>query len=83
MRGLSDKYSTITIDGARISPTDADARGVDLSTISQGSLAGIELYKALTADMDADAIAGSVNFVTKKPRPNGCSDLIPGDLTTG
>jgi TonB-dependent receptor len=66
MRGLSDKYSTITIDGARISPTDADARGVDLSAISQGSLAGIELSKALTSDMDADAIAGSVNFVTKK-----------------
>ena len=41
-------------------------RGIDLSTISQGSLAGIELYKALTADKDADAIAGSVNLVTKK-----------------
>jgi hypothetical protein len=32
--------------------------------MSQGSLAGIELYKALTPDKDADAIAGSVNLVT-------------------
>jgi len=66
LRGLSSQYSTITIDGVRMAPTDADARGVDLSTISQGSLAGIELYKALTPDKDADAIAGSVNLVTKK-----------------
>ncbi len=70
LRGLSDKYSTITLDGVRIAPTDANARGVDLSTISQGSLAGIELYKALTPEMDADAIAGSVNLVTKKAPSN-------------
>ena len=66
MRGLSDKFSVVTIDGTRLSPTDANSRGFDLSTISQGSLAGIELSKALTADKDADAIAGSVNLVTKK-----------------
>jgi hypothetical protein len=66
LRGLSDKFSVITIDGNRMAPTDANDRGVDLSTISQGSLAGIELTKAATADRDADAIAGSVNLVTKK-----------------
>ncbi|MFA7563816.1 MAG: TonB-dependent receptor [Candidatus Neomarinimicrobiota bacterium] len=66
LRGLSDKYSAITIDGVRIASTDVDARGVDLSVISQGSLAGIELHKALTSDKDADAIAGAVNLVTKK-----------------
>ena len=66
LRGLSDKFSSITVDGVRIAPTDVNSRGVDLSTISQGSLAGIELYKALTPDRDADAIAGSVNLVTKK-----------------
>jgi TonB-dependent receptor len=66
LRGMSDKFSTITIDGVKIPPTDAEARGVDMSMISQGSLAGVELFKALTSDMDADAIAGSVNLVTKK-----------------
>ncbi|MDZ7271009.1 MAG: TonB-dependent receptor [candidate division KSB1 bacterium] len=66
LRGLSDKFSAFMVDGVRIAPTDADARGVDLSTISQGSLAGIELYKAITADQDGDAIAGSVNFVTRR-----------------
>jgi TonB-dependent receptor len=65
LRGMSDKFGSVAVDGVRIPPTDADSRGVDLSMISQGSLAGIELYKALTSDKDADAIAGSVNLVTK------------------
>lgn len=66
LRGLSDRYTSFTIDGIKIASTDATSRGLDLSTISQSSLAGIELYKALTPDKDADAIAGSVNLVTKK-----------------
>mgnify|MGYP000004232738 CR=1 FL=1 len=66
LRGLSDRFSSISVDGVRIAATDANSRGVDLSTISQGSLAGVELYKALTPDKDADAIAGSVNLVTRK-----------------
>ncbi|MFZ6033619.1 MAG: carboxypeptidase-like regulatory domain-containing protein [Melioribacter sp.] len=66
LRGLSGKYLSVTVDGVRLPATDALERGLDLSTISQSSLAGIELYKALTPDKDADAIAGSINLVTKK-----------------
>ncbi|HCV44407.1 MAG TPA: TonB-dependent receptor, partial [Bacteroidetes bacterium] len=66
LRGMSDKFTSITVDGVRIAATDANERGVDLSTISQGSLAGIEVFKALTSDKDAEAIAGSVNLVTRK-----------------
>lgn len=70
LRELSPKFSSVSIDGFRVASTDADARGVDLSTIAQGSIAGIELFKALTPDKDADAIAGSVNLVTKKAPVN-------------
>ena len=66
LRGLSENFTNITIDGVQIPSTDAEARGVDLSTISQSSLAGIQLYKAITSDMNGDAIAGAVNLVTKK-----------------
>ncbi|MBK7106029.1 MAG: TonB-dependent receptor [Ignavibacteriae bacterium] len=65
LRGLSDKFLNVTIDGMKVPPTDATGRGIDLSMISQNSLAGIELYKALTSDKDGDALAGSVNLVTK------------------
>ncbi|MCX6132823.1 MAG: TonB-dependent receptor [Ignavibacteriales bacterium] len=80
LRGLSDKFTTVTIDGVKIAATDADSRGVDLSTISQGSLSGIELSKALTPDKDADAIAGSVNLVTKRaPSKRQLQADIKGD----
>jgi TonB-dependent receptor len=65
LRGLNESNSSITLDGTTLSPTDADSRGVDLSTIAQGSLSGIAVTKAITSDMDGQAIAGSVNFVTK------------------
>jgi TonB-dependent receptor len=70
LRGLSDKYLNVTIDGVRLPTTDALARGLDLSAISQNSLSGIELYKAVTPDKDADAIAGSINLVTRKASPD-------------
>ena len=66
MRGLSSKFSNITIDGVKIPPTDPNSRDVDLSIMSQGALSGIELYKTLTPDQDADAIAGGINMVTRK-----------------
>jgi TonB-dependent receptor len=66
LRGLNEKFSQIQLDGVIIPSTDAGSRGVDLSMFSINSLAGIEVTKALTSDMDADAIAGSVNLVTKK-----------------
>jgi len=65
LRGLSQNMTTVTVDGVKLSPTDADSRGIDLSTISQGSLSGIVLSKAITSDMEAEAIAGNINFVTR------------------
>lgn len=65
LRGLNQNLTTVTVDGVKLSPTDADSRGIDLSTISQGSLSGIVLSKAITSDMDGEAIAGNVNLVTK------------------
>ena len=66
LRGLNEKFSQIRLDGVPIPPTDALDRGVDLSLFSINSLAGIEVVKAMTPDMDADAIAGAVNLVTRK-----------------
>lgn len=66
LRGLNEKFSQIQLDGVAIPPTSGLTRGVDLSLFSINSLAGIEVIKALTPDMDADAIAGAVNLITKK-----------------
>ncbi len=62
IRGLSPTYNNITIGGEKVPATDLDDRSVDLNMISPEILGGIEVTKALTPDMDADAFGGTVNF---------------------
>jgi len=66
IRGLSPKFNSIMINGERIPSTDPVDRSVDLSMISPDILEGIEVYKALTPDQDANSVGGSVNFTLKK-----------------
>jgi len=69
LRGLDPKFSNISINGITQPSTDYGTTGdrsVDLSNISPELLSGIEVFKSPTADMDADAIAGSINLVIAK-----------------
>ena len=75
VRGLSPKFNSITVNGERIPATDAEDRSVDLSMISSDMLEGIEVFKALTPDKDADAVGGTVNFVVKRA-PEGLKGSI-------
>lgn len=75
VRGLSPKYSNITINDEKIPSTDAEDRSVDLSSISPDMLAGIEVFKSLTPDKDADAVGGTVNFSLKKASEGFHSDV--------
>ena len=72
IRGLSPKFNVVTLNGVVIPSTDEENRSVDLSMISSDMLGGIEVFKALTPDKDADAVGGSVNFTMKKAskKPN-------------
>ncbi len=70
IRGLSPTFNNVTIDGEKIPSTDVKDRSVDLSMISPEVLAGIEVTKAITPDMDADAIGGSINL-TLNTAPSG------------
>ncbi|MGD8782435.1 MAG: TonB-dependent receptor [Ignavibacteria bacterium] len=70
IRGLDPKFAKISVNGIQIPSTSAETRDVDLSLISQSTLSGIELYKALTPDQDADAVAGVVNLVIGKAKPD-------------
>lgn len=62
IRGLSPKYNTVTVNGVRVPSTDSNDRSVDLSLISSNMLDGIEVKKAITPDMDADAVGGAVDL---------------------
>jgi len=62
IRGLSPKYNNISINGVKLPSTGSGDRSVDLSLISSSMLDGIEVSKAVTPDMDADALGGTVNL---------------------
>lgn len=61
IRGMSPKYSNVTLEGVKMASTGQD-RSVDLSMIQGDALGGIEISKSLQADQDADAIGGTVNL---------------------
>ncbi len=69
VRGLSPKYNVMMVNGVRMQSTDRDDRSVDLNMIAPNVLSGIEVTKALTADMDADAVGGTVNLRIGKAEP--------------
>ena len=66
IRGLSPKYNVMMVNGVRMQSTDRNDRSVDLNMIAPNILSGIEVTKALTADMDADAVGGTVNLKIAK-----------------
>lgn len=66
IRGLSAKYNTVTVNGVRVPATGGDDRSVDLSLFSSNMLDGIELKKAVTADMDADVLGGTIDLRLKE-----------------
>ena len=67
IRGTPPELNNVTINGAHVPGTENGSRVVKLDDIPSDLLAAIEVSKTLTADMDADAIGGSVNLVTKTP----------------
>lgn len=66
IRGLEPKLNAITVNGVRIPATSSENRSVDLSMISSDLLESIEVFKAPTPDMDAEAVGGIVNLIVKK-----------------
>ncbi|MBM6992456.1 MAG: TonB-dependent receptor [Prevotella sp.] len=65
VRGTSADLSSVTLDGNRIPSAEGDTRNVQLDLIPADMVQTIEVNKVVTADMDGDAIGGSINLVTK------------------
>lgn len=66
VRGLSPRYTSVTLNGIELPSTGGDTRETNLNGISQYALQGAEVYKSLTADMEANSVAGSVNLKLRK-----------------
>jgi len=65
IRGMEARLNAMTVNGERLPSPEGDIRSVALDVIPADVLSSIEVIKAITPDMDADAIGGSVNLITK------------------
>ena len=65
IRGSEARLNSMLINGERIPSPEGDVRQVALDVVPTDMLEAIQVSKALTPDMDADAIGGAVNLVTK------------------
>lgn len=65
VRGLSPQLNSVTLNGSRIPSAEADNRNIQMDLIPSDMIQTIEVNKAVTPDMDGDALGGSVNLITR------------------
>jgi TonB-dependent receptor len=82
VRGAPLEFTSVTLDGATVAAPNASRRAVELDTIPSDVIAALEVTKALTADMDGDAIAGQINIVTQSAL-NQDDMILRGSLGLG
>ncbi len=70
IRGLAPQLNSVTLNGSRIPSAEGDNRNIQMDLIPSDMIQLIEVNKAVTPDMDGDALGGSVNLVTRTS-PNG------------
>lgn len=80
IRGTAPELNSITINGERVPSAEAEQRFVQLDLIPSDMVGSVEVNKAVTPDMDGDAIGGSINLVTQKAKPGS---QIKGTIGTG
>ena len=73
LRGLGSEYTAVTLDGVSLASADpsstgggSDARVFTFEQVSLSSMDTIEVSKTVSADVDANAPAGTINLKTKR-----------------
>lgn len=71
LRGLPPEYASITVNGVSMAAADANAgsdgsRAFSFEQVSLSSIDSIEISKTVSADVDANAPAGTINLRTKR-----------------
>lgn len=71
LRGLPPEYTAITVNGVSLAAADANAgsstsRSFSFEQVSLSSIDSIEISKTTSADVDANAPAGTINLRTKR-----------------
>lgn len=70
IRGTNADLNSMSLNGLRVSTPEQNNRQLPMDVIPSDQAAQIQISKTLTPDMDADAIGGNVNIVTRTARAN-------------
>jgi len=76
IRGIQAKQNLVLVNGIQLPSTDINTRATNLGFISSNMLAGIEVVKVITPDMDANAIGGVVNLRLREAASNFHFDML-------
>ncbi len=83
VRGIDAALNNVTLNGQSIgSPAEQGRRGLAMDSVPADLISRLEVVKAVTPDMDGNAIGGSVNIVTQSAFDRAESLLI-GSLSVG
>lgn len=79
IRGIDQEYNSLTMNGVRMpAPDPGEGRAVGLDLINNKLLSEVEVIKAVTPDMDGDAIGGVVNFGLRTAPAAGLAEVNVG-----
>src|ERR1700688_3122120 len=65
IRGTDPRLTNVTVNGVNLPSPEGAVRNIKLDAIPASLVERIEVFKTLSADQDADGIAGTVNLVTR------------------
>ena len=70
IRGTSPNFNGMSVNGMRLATPEQNSRQLPMDIVPSDQAAQIQVSKTLSPDMDADAIGGNVNIVTRSARAN-------------
>jgi len=88
LRGLSEKYTLVLVDGVRVAPYGWPSNGYDsffdLNSLSLSQIERIEVVKTgAVSEYGSDAIGGVINIITRKGYKGLEAEAAYGEATHG
>lgn len=66
LRGTPPEFTNFNINGIQLPSPESEIRTVGMDIVNASQIQTIQVAKVITPDMNADAIGGSVNLITKR-----------------
>lgn len=82
VRGIDSSLNNITVNGVTVGSPESGTRGAAMDSVPADLISRIEVIKAVTPDMDHQAIGASVNIVTPSAF-NRADPFAYGTLASG